>query len=85
MFTLTRDWFEDAESKFRENMDWSANWGSADFPTGTGEDNGANIPVTAGTYDVTFDYSTKAYTFTPNPNLFKTILNKIICCIMIFN
>jgi hypothetical protein len=66
MFTLTRDWFETAESKFRENKDWSANWGSADFPTGTGADNGDNIPVAAGTYDVTFDYSTKAYTFTAN-------------------
>mgnify|MGYP001290732299 CR=1 FL=1 len=66
MFTLTRDWFETAESKFRENKDWSANWGSADFPNGTGDDNGANIPVAAGTYDVTFDYSTKAYTFSPN-------------------
>ncbi len=66
LFKLTRAWYEDSESKFRENKDWTANWGSADFPSGTGEDNGPNIPVVAGTYDVTFDYATKQYNFTVN-------------------
>jgi len=66
LFKLTRGWYADAESKFRENKDWGANWGSIDFPSGTGDDNGDNIPVAAGTYDVTFDYSTKAYNFVVN-------------------
>ena len=38
------------ELKFRENMDWAVNWGAADFPAGTAEQDGANIPVPPGTY-----------------------------------
>ena len=66
MFTLTRSWFEDSEVKFRENADWTNNWGAASFHSGTGEPNGANIPLTAGVYDVTFDCSTLDYNFTEN-------------------
>ncbi len=44
-------------SKFRENMDWSINWGDDAFPTGTGTSNGLNIPVDPGKYSVTFNSS----------------------------
>ncbi len=49
--------------KFRKDDDWNVNWGSIDFPTGTGTQNGADIPVTAGTYNISFDRSTGAYQF----------------------
>ena len=49
--------------KFRKDNAWDINWGSLNFPTGTGVQNGAEIPVTAGTYDVTFEKSTGNYTF----------------------
>jgi len=50
---------EDTELKFRANGGWDINWGcdltitEAGF-FGTGEQNGANIKVPAGTYDVYF-------------------------------
>jgi hypothetical protein len=51
------------EAKFRANDDWAINWGAATFPSGNGVQDGANIPVTPGTYTVTFNVSTGAYTF----------------------
>ena len=53
----------DGVVKFRKDNAWDINWGSLDFPTGTGVQNGAEIPVTAGTYDVSFEKSTGNYTF----------------------
>lgn len=53
------------EAKFRANDAWDINWGAADFPNGTGTQNGANIPVPAGLYLVTFNPSTGAYSFAP--------------------
>lgn len=49
--------------KFRQDHDWVINWGSANFPSGTGTQNGANIMTVAGTYDVTFNKSNGTYTF----------------------
>ena len=51
--------------KFRLDAAWVTDWGSADFPAGTGTQGGANIPVPAGNYDVAFNSSTGVYTFTP--------------------
>jgi hypothetical protein len=53
------------EVKFRADNDWAVNWGAATFPTGTGTQDGPNIPVTAGVWKVTFDAGTGAYSFTP--------------------
>jgi starch-binding outer membrane protein SusE/F len=50
--------------KFRANNDWAINWGSADFPGGMGTQGGANIQCTAGSWDVTFNSTTGAYSFT---------------------
>ncbi len=66
LWKLTRSWPNDSEVKFRENADWTINWGGPSFPSGTAEVGGANIFLTAGTYDVTFDYTTLAYNFIPN-------------------
>jgi hypothetical protein len=53
----------DGEAKFRQNDSWSVNWGGGDFPSGTATLDGPNIPVTAGTYKVTFNSETGAYNF----------------------
>jgi len=51
----------DGELKFRQNHDWGTSWGGSGFPSGTV--GGANISALAGTYDVTFNRLTTAYTF----------------------
>lgn len=53
----------DGFAKFRVNDSWTYNWGSNTFPTGTGTPGGADIPITAGTYNVTFNVNTKEYSF----------------------
>ena len=53
----------DGEAKFRLNNDWPVNWGAADFPSGTGTQDGPNIPVTAGNYDISFNVLTGEYSF----------------------
>ena len=55
------------EIKFRQDHDWTINWGAASWPSGTGTQAGANIPAIAGTYDVTFNITTGAYTFEGGP------------------
>jgi len=54
------------EVKFRANDDWAQNWGSADFPVGIGIQDGSNIPVFGGNYDITFNHTTGEYTFSLN-------------------
>jgi len=49
--------------KFRKNNSWSTNWGSIDFPTGTGTQNGDNIPVPGAIYNVTFERTSGNYAF----------------------
>lgn len=51
------------EVKFRKDNLWTTNWGATAFPTGTGTQNGPNIPVTAGTYDITFEITSGNYSF----------------------
>jgi len=51
----------DGEIKFRQDNDWAVNVGD-DGLDGTLEPNGANIPVTAGTYKITFDTANMTYT-----------------------
>lgn len=54
----------DGGAKFRQNGAWTNNWGNANFPSGVATQNGSNILTIAGTYDVTFNRITGAYTFT---------------------
>jgi hypothetical protein len=49
--------------KFRAENDWAVNWGSADFPSGVGVQDGDNIPVFAGDYFVSFNSATGEYNF----------------------
>lgn len=46
----------DGEIKVRQNDAWGLNYGD-DGNDGMMEQNGANIPVTAGTYNIVFDFS----------------------------
>jgi hypothetical protein len=54
---------KDGEAKFRANDSWDTNWGGTDFPKGIGTQNGPNIKVKAGTYNVVFKPSTGEYEF----------------------
>jgi hypothetical protein len=64
-YTLTAYTFTiDGLAKFRQDAGWAVNWGSSSFPTGTGTQGGADIPVPAGTYDITFEITTGNYSFT---------------------
>jgi starch-binding outer membrane protein SusE/F len=53
----------DGEAKFRAENDWAVNWGAGDFPSGIATQDGANIPITAGDYKVTFNTVTGEYNF----------------------
>ena len=55
--------YGDTELKFAAEGGWTVNWGAANFPVGVGVQNGANIPVPAGTYDVIFNDIMGAYYF----------------------
>ena len=55
----------DGEIKFRQDDAWGVNLGD-DGADGTTEANGANIAVTAGTYDMTLDTVNGTYTLTVN-------------------
>ncbi|MGL2966238.1 T9SS type A sorting domain-containing protein [Flavobacterium sp. XGLA_31] len=68
-YTLSNISLMAGEVKFRQNSDWTMNWGSNDtpnsFPSGTAIYNSSNnIAVIAdGFYDVTFNRNTLAYSF----------------------
>lgn len=49
--------------KFRQDGGWTKGWGANAFPSGIGTQYGANIPVPAGTYNVTFNRTTGEYNF----------------------
>ena len=53
----------DGLAKFRADDAWTINWGSPSFPIGVGYQDGPDIPVIAGTYDITFNSNTGAYHF----------------------
>lgn len=56
-------------AKFRADNDWTINWGSNEFPAGTGVQGGADIPVVAGDYVVTFNSLTGEYLFDVNSDI----------------
>lgn len=62
-WTLTNVKLLNGEAKFRANNSWDVNWGAANFPAGQAVLSGANIPVTAGTYNITFNDITGNYAF----------------------
>jgi hypothetical protein len=53
----------DTTCKFLTDSSWAVNWGAEGFPYGTGVQNGANIPVSAGNWIVFFNDLTGKYQF----------------------
>lgn len=49
--------------KFRADNSWEMNWGGTEFPGGTATQNGGDIPVVPGFYDISFNDYTKKYHF----------------------
>lgn len=68
LWTLTID-LVDGLAKFRANDLWDINWGDDNFPYGVGTQGGPDIPVLAGTYDITFNSNTGAYYFDGNSDI----------------
>ena len=60
-YDLTTD--TDTEVKFLVDSSWNPNWGGSGFPYGWGANNGANIPVKAGSYTIIFNDITGYYHF----------------------
>ncbi|MBM3185452.1 MAG: T9SS type A sorting domain-containing protein [Bacteroidetes bacterium] len=68
-WTLTYTFNAAEQLKFRQNASWTVNWGNSSFPSGTGVQDGPNIQVPAGEYNITFNSATGAYNFeSTNPN-----------------
>ena len=68
-WTLTYTFTVTEQLKFRQNASWTVNWGNSGFPSGTGVQDGPNIQVPAGEYNITFNSATGAYNFqSNNPN-----------------
>ena len=55
----------DGEMKFRADNDWPVNWGANTALTGYGTQDGPNIPVAAGTYDIWFNDLDGSYILLP--------------------
>lgn len=53
------------ELKFRAADDWAVNWGADTYPTGTGVNNGPNVPIPEdGYYKIVLDDASGNYTIT---------------------
>lgn len=63
-YTINNLSLTDGVVKFRKDNSWDVNWGAEAFPQGTGIQNGPEIPITAGTYDIVFQKSSGNYLFT---------------------
>jgi hypothetical protein len=50
---LTYTFTATEQLKFRQNASRTVNWGNSSFPSGSGVQDGADIPVPAGTYTIT--------------------------------
>ncbi|NNK83356.1 MAG: T9SS type A sorting domain-containing protein [Flavobacteriaceae bacterium] len=73
IYTINELYLNEGEVKFRLNDRWIVNWGSESFPMGLGFQNGPNIPVPEGTYNITFNKFSGEYSFVattcPNPEI----------------
>jgi len=65
-YSLPNTSFAQGLAKFRQDGSWLVNWGNTTFPAGVGFQDGPNIPIAAGTYDVSFNRFTGGYQFTPS-------------------
>jgi hypothetical protein len=58
----------DSTFKFRQDGNWTINWGGSTFPAGTAIPDGPNIEASAGNYYVTFNTMSLIYAFTTISN-----------------
>ena len=63
IFTLNYEFTSNEQVKFRQDGSWDINWGASSFPSGSGFQNGPNIPVDMGSYDISFNIQNGAYSF----------------------
>lgn len=63
-YTIDNLSLTDGVVKFRKDNSWNQNWGSLGFPSATGIQDGPDIPVTSGVYDIVFQKSSGHYLFT---------------------
>ncbi|MGK4569088.1 hypothetical protein [Flavobacterium sp. 3HN19-14] len=68
-YTLSNYTFMNGELKIREMDSWTTSYGGATFPNGTAgiNEDGFNIPVTAGTYTLTYNRNNYSYSFVGTP------------------
>ncbi len=71
--TMTNQLLSTGGLKFRKFGTWDVNFGATSFPTGVGVNNGDNIPVQAGVYDITFNRVTGEYSFVTSASNFPMI------------
>lgn len=67
LYTINNVYLVPGALKFRGDHAWTLpyNWGGTDFPSGTAVVNGSAITIpTAGIYNITFNKTTLAYSFT---------------------
>ncbi|MBP6557804.1 MAG: T9SS type A sorting domain-containing protein [Flavobacterium sp.] len=76
-YTISGLALTDGEVKFRKDNLWTANWGNTAFPIGTGTQDGPNIPVTAGTYNISFERTSGNYVFTNTLSGINNALNQL--------
>lgn len=63
-YTIDQLTLNSGEIKFRKDNSWTTNWGASAFPSGTGTQNGSNIPIgMAGNYSINFDRLSGQYNF----------------------
>ena len=63
--------------KLRLDDEWTVNWGGNAFPNGTMILGGSDMPVSAGTYDVSFNRNTLGIVFTPSLGVSETAMQKV--------
>lgn len=64
IWSLENQLLQSGNLKFRADQAWTTNWGSNTFPQGRGVQDGSNIPVTSGIYNISFHDGTGDYVFT---------------------
>ena len=62
-YTLKNCTLTDGAAKFRQDDAWNFYWGGSSFPEGVATPGGSDIPVIAGTYNITFNIVTGEYKF----------------------
>lgn len=67
LYTMLDYYFSADGMKFRKDNNWDVSWGGNTFPSGEAILNGNNIPLTAGFYNVAFNYTGLNYSFIQVP------------------